>query len=1063
MSTMQRVGVCVLCSVLLPAPMVVAQTAEAALPGGVPPWHLSFVGGQAFIDREGQSEPAEAGMALLDGDRLRTEEGRLDAVLSDGLWFHLHGFTTVDLVSDGLVRFVRGGVVVTVRDPDRAYPFQMDASLASIQSGGSSEFGVTSTAGDGGTELVVAVFQGSAFVANDLGAEEVSAGETAVVREGLAPSRQEGFDSTRWDGTDPSGAQRGDDADSTASADALPPEPGIDPGAFDQDDTSRDDQNDSQVVYLSVVSAVPGHGRGPGRPGAGAHGDSARRPPASWPSAIAVAERLSGWIPARSRTPAGHGAPRLGRQLLRLRRVPLRLAATDRSRERRLAGTRTRAAMATLSTTRRAPRTGASMVAVSTTRRAPRTAAAMVAVSTTRRARRLPAATGCPRHRPCARTPTRAAPAASPFVRRAATRPSRTHRRTRHPRMAVPARASRAGASRRVVSPPTSRSPIRRPGRRLRATIRDQADRAPRQAASRRPGPVAGAAALLIDGEAKDVLPRLARPPGHDRRALRACGDAGDPGGRAPRVHRRPAARVRARRVPPEHDYARLRAGRPGHRRVRHAAPRHPQVRGDPAAHAAGDPGRRGRGVRAPHRHPAGAAVRHGGAEPRVPAPPDGRRGQHADAAARAQALPEAREDPRTEGQGVGARAPDREAVHQARDLHALLQPDEPRPRRVRGRGGRARVLRQAGQGPDARRGRDHCRHPAAARAPEPVHQPEMGHAAPQLHARADGRRGFHHGGSGRCRAEEADRPRRAAGVGELEGAVLRGGGPPAPRAALRRAGTLRGRLDGPNDARRRPAGGRDPRTGSRLESARQAPGLPQRRPQRHRRGPRGREPPRTAVGSPDCGRRHRAGGGDGGGARCGEGQGPGGGRRDEAAGAGHGARPRGEVRGRPRTPGVPVDGPAVGRGPREGGRSHRRRGLRHRRSRRHHAGVARADPARGGRLARDRQPDRADPGDGRRVRLRAEQVQPGGAGAAPDRVGLQAHRVHGGHRSRLHALIAHRRRAGVLQRRAGPAPVSAPELRPQVRGHDHAPPRDRRLAQRAHRQADGAADASRR
>ena len=61
-----------------------------------------------------------------------------------------------------------------------------------------------------------------------------------------------------------------------------------------------------------------------------------------------------------------------------------------------------------------------------------------------------------------------------------------------------------------------------------------------------------------------------------------------------------------------------------------------------------------------------------------------GRRRQHADPAARPQAVPDRRKDLGAEDQGGDPRHPDREALHEARDLHALLQPDVLRPRRLR-------------------------------------------------------------------------------------------------------------------------------------------------------------------------------------------------------------------------------------------------------------------------------------------------------------------------------------------------------------------------------------------
>ena len=56
-------------------------------------------------------------------------------------------------------------------------------------------------------------------------------------------------------------------------------------------------------------------------------------------------------------------------------------------------------------------------------------------------------------------------------------------------------------------------------------------------------------------------------------------------------------------------------------------------------------------------------------------------------------------------------------------------------------------------------------------------------------------------------------------------------------------------------------------------------------------------------------------------------------------------------------------------------------------------------------------------------------------AGLAADGLDLQAHRLHRGHRSRLHADVDHRGRAGGLPRRTRAAALLAAELRPEVRG----------------------------
>ena len=95
-----------------------------------------------------------------------------------------------------------------------------------------------------------------------------------------------------------------------------------------------------------------------------------------------------------------------------------------------------------------------------------------------------------------------------------------------------------------------------------------------------------------------------------------------------------------------------------------------------------------------------------------------------------------------------------------------------------------------------------------------------------------------------------------------------------------------------------------------------------------------------------------------------------------------------------------------VGGGPVQAGRSRRRRDHQARRGDRHGDGDARADAARRRRAARDRQPHRPDQGDGRRLELQPQQVQPRRAGVPAARLDLQADRLHRGDRSRLHAGV---------------------------------------------------------
>ena len=121
----------------------------------------------------------------------------------------------------------------------------------------------------------------------------------------------------------------------------------------------------------------------------------------------------------------------------------------------------------------------------------------------------------------------------------------------------------------------------------------------------------------------------------------------------------------------------------------------------------------------------------------------------------------------------------------------------------------------------------------------------------------------------------------------------------------------------------------------------------------------------------------------------------------------------------------------------------------------------ARAAAGRRRRGARDRQPHRPDQGDGRRLQLRAQQVQPRDAGATA-RSARRSSRSSTPRRS----IAATRRRPILMDAPvsfppgAGQPPYSPHELRPQVRRPDHAAPRARAVAQRAGGPADGRSSA---
>ena len=256
MTTNRRASLWALCILVLLAAPGFAQTDPGQQPSGPPPAHLSLIEGQAYVDREGRSDPAMANLPLLDGDRVRTADGRVEVILPDGSLLHVDRGTTVDVLAADLLRLLQGRVYVIVRgarDPQRAVRYQIDAPVASVQTGGPGEFRVWAAETARGREVELSVVRGQATLASNNGAEDLRAGERSLVRDGLAPSAPQYFNSARWDDFDRWSAARRDELLGTSSAQYLPSELEVYASTFDQYGTWRSDPDEGAVWYPTVA------------------------------------------------------------------------------------------------------------------------------------------------------------------------------------------------------------------------------------------------------------------------------------------------------------------------------------------------------------------------------------------------------------------------------------------------------------------------------------------------------------------------------------------------------------------------------------------------------------------------------------------------------------------------------------------------------------------------------------------------------------------------------------------------------------------------------------------
>src|SRR5688572_17857989 len=108
-----------------PAPSV-AQSTEAS------PAHVSYTDGTVIVEHDATSEQVEPNTPLLSGDRIRTEAGRAEITFGDGSLVHLDEQTSLDLLSDSLVRLLAGRVTL-VAGTGLAGQLQVDAAAASVR------------------------------------------------------------------------------------------------------------------------------------------------------------------------------------------------------------------------------------------------------------------------------------------------------------------------------------------------------------------------------------------------------------------------------------------------------------------------------------------------------------------------------------------------------------------------------------------------------------------------------------------------------------------------------------------------------------------------------------------------------------------------------------------------------------------------------------------------------------------------------------------------------------------------------------------------------------------
>jgi hypothetical protein len=153
------------------------------------PAHIAVVDGPAWHERDGQAESAEQNVALLAGDRLRTERGRLEILFADGSAIDLDEGTEVELLSESLIRLDAGRIRLSFVRSSDPIDYRVDAAgtTAWIRTAGEYRISV-SRARSATADVRLTVLRGAAEIGSRYGRTLVQTGYEAVASDRARPS-----------------------------------------------------------------------------------------------------------------------------------------------------------------------------------------------------------------------------------------------------------------------------------------------------------------------------------------------------------------------------------------------------------------------------------------------------------------------------------------------------------------------------------------------------------------------------------------------------------------------------------------------------------------------------------------------------------------------------------------------------------------------------------------------------------------------------------------------------------------------------------------------------------
>ena len=195
-----------------------AQEAPSSSPAPAPaPANLAHVDGAVDVVQDGVTERADPPLMLIEGDIVRTRDGRAEIVFGDGTLLHLAHDSELEILAGEHLRLTSGRAIVRLSHA-AARPYVIDTPASSVRLEAEGEYGITT---DRSARLEVAVTRGSAEVM-DSSTWTVRGGQRITMASAGARPLIDTFNTARWDAFAQWAADRTHGVTASVSAAQLP-------------------------------------------------------------------------------------------------------------------------------------------------------------------------------------------------------------------------------------------------------------------------------------------------------------------------------------------------------------------------------------------------------------------------------------------------------------------------------------------------------------------------------------------------------------------------------------------------------------------------------------------------------------------------------------------------------------------------------------------------------------------------------------------------------------------------------------------------------------------------